>query len=351
MVLSISGLNSADSGDAHAVQIRARLCRVPLKIAMQRALLLRDSKFVAWLGEMVHSDIQVAGLDEFQQARAKNLELSHAFREMRDERALLLLEPRDVSVAEERDTVRTEPDNLIHGVGEAVRRLVRQAVNQIHVDALETETARAEEQVARHFVGLQAMHRFLHVGVKILDAHAEAVEAELAEGFKMCARCDAWIDFDADFTIRCEVKAFACKCKKILDLLRGKIRRCAAAPMELHYRALFGNAAADAFGLALQHVEIRRGDVFVLLDHHIAGAKQAEALAERDMHVQGNGCFRVFCLSENFFEVRRAERVVPNGRGRIAGVARAGTIVFRKEFFAEAKLVAHLLEGWIGKGH
>jgi len=36
--------------------------------------------------------------------------------------------------------------------------------------------ASGEEQVARHFEWLNAVDGFLHIGVKILDAHAEAVE-------------------------------------------------------------------------------------------------------------------------------------------------------------------------------
>src|SRR2546429_9539652 len=62
-------------------------------------------------------------------------------------------------------------------------------------------------------------------------------------------------------------------------------------------------------------------------------------------------CFRAFCLLESAFQVGWAEPVVPNGRRRVTGVARAGTIVFCEKLFADAKFVAHLLKRWIGERH
>ena len=138
-------MNAADGGDPHAVEIGAGFGRVALKIAVQRTLLLRDGEFVAGLGEMVHADVQVAGLDEFEQAGAENSELHQAFGKMRDERALLFLQPGNVRVTEQRNAVRAEADDLVDRVREALRCLVRQAVNQIHVDAVEAQPPRAKK--------------------------------------------------------------------------------------------------------------------------------------------------------------------------------------------------------------
>src|SRR5207248_9206568 len=122
------------------------------------------------------------------------------------------------------------------------------------------------------------MNCFLYFGMKILDAHAQAIETQLAQRFEVCARSDAGINFDADFTVWCEMKMLAREFEQVLNLLRGKIRRRAAAPVELHDRSIFRNAAADAFRLAFQHVKVRRWDALVFLDHDVAGAKQAQAL-------------------------------------------------------------------------
>src|SRR5260370_19660206 len=106
---------------------------------------------------------------------------------MGGEGSLLLLQPRHVRVAEEGDAIGSESKNLIHGVGKSVRRLVGKAVNQIYVDAIEAEFAGGEEQVARHFVRLNAVHCLLHIGVEIPSAHAETTQAELAQRFEMLA--------------------------------------------------------------------------------------------------------------------------------------------------------------------
>ena len=67
---------------------------------------------------------------------------------------------------------------------EAVGGLIRQAVNQIDIEAFEAELARGDDQVAGHFVRLDAVDGLLHFGLKILDAHAQAIEAEPAQAFR-----------------------------------------------------------------------------------------------------------------------------------------------------------------------
>ncbi len=53
------------------------------------------------------------------------------------------------------------------------------------------ERARRLDQIARLFVGLHAMNRLLHLGMKILDAEAQAIESQLAQRFEMRVRGDA----------------------------------------------------------------------------------------------------------------------------------------------------------------
>src|SRR5260370_1202466 len=238
VILRVGILNAADGGDAHAVEVGARFGGVALKIAMQRAVLLRNGEFVPRLREMVHADVEIPGLEKFEQAYTKDLEFLHAFRQVRCEKALLLLQPRHVRVAEEGNAIRGEFKNLIHGVGKSVRRLVGKAVNQIDVDAIEAEIARHEEQVAPHFVRLNAVHRLLHVGMEILNAHAETVEAELAQSFEMLARGHAGVDLDANLTVGVEMEMLFGACEQILDLCGCQVGWRAAAPMKLDHRAI-----------------------------------------------------------------------------------------------------------------
>src|SRR4029077_17184049 len=91
IVLRVGILNAADGGDAHAVAVGADFGGITLKISVQGAVLLRNGKFVTGLGEMVHANVEIASFEKLEQARSKDFEFLHAFREMRGEGTLLLL--------------------------------------------------------------------------------------------------------------------------------------------------------------------------------------------------------------------------------------------------------------------
>ena len=85
IVLRVGVLDAADGGDAHAVEIGAGFGCVALKITVQSAVLLGDGQFVAGLREVVHADVEIAGLEKLEQAHAEDLKFFHTFREMRGE--------------------------------------------------------------------------------------------------------------------------------------------------------------------------------------------------------------------------------------------------------------------------
>ena len=80
---------------------------------MQRPLALRHSQFVARLREVIHPYIEVAGLQKFLQPDAENLKLLHPFRQIHRKRALLLLQPRHMRIAEQRHAIRRKLHQLI----------------------------------------------------------------------------------------------------------------------------------------------------------------------------------------------------------------------------------------------
>src|SRR4029077_4311332 len=201
MILRVGVLNSADRRHAHAIQVRAGFCRVTLKIAMQRALPLRNCQFIFRLREVIHADIQVAGFEKLEQAGAKNLKFLHALRQVRGKRALLLLQPRHVGIAEQRHAIRGQLQNLLDRVGESLRSLKGQAINQVHIDAVEAQLASGKEQIAGQFKRLNAVNGLLHVGMEVLDSHAQAIESQAAQSLEVLARSDARVDFNTDFRV------------------------------------------------------------------------------------------------------------------------------------------------------
>src|ERR1700722_10900183 len=263
---------------------------------------------------MVHADVKVAGLNKFHQAGAEDFKFLHAFRQMSGEGALLLFEPRDMRIAEQRDTVGLQLKNLVYSVAKTFRRLIRQTINEIDVDAVEVQVTRGEQQVARQFERLDSVDGHLHLGMEILDAHAEAVKAQATQGFKVFASGYPRVDFNADFRVRRKFKMHPRESEQILKLLRSQICRGTAAPVELHYRAIARNSSCHLFDFALEYIEIRYGDAFVFLNNYVASAKKTQAFAEGKMHVQRNGCLGPLRFGVDGFEIIRTERVIPDWR-------------------------------------
>ena len=121
--------------------------------------------------------------------------------------------------------------------------------------------------------------------------------------------------------------------------------------MELRDRAIAGDAASDAIDFFFEGGEIRRGDALIFLDDDVARAEEAEAFAEGKMHVERNGRGFAVGVFDGGFVFLGAEGVNPDGRGGVAGVARAGTIVAIDELFADGEFLLHLAEGGIHDWH
>ena len=163
----------------------------------------------------------------------------------------------------------------------------------------------------------------------------------------MFAAGDARVDFDADFGVGGESEVILGEAEEIFDLRGSEIGGSAAAPVELDYRAIFGDMVLRC---SISRFRISRyggATRFVFLDDDVAGAEEAEAFAERNVHVEGDGGFGGVGLGVDFFEVGGAEGVVPDGGGGIAGVAGAGAVVAGEEGFAYAEFFAHGFESGI----
>jgi hypothetical protein len=80
-----------------------------------------------------------------------------------------------------------------------LRRLLGQAVDQVGIDRLEVQRARGH-QVAHALERLHAVHRLLHVGVEVLHAEADAVEAhgrQVRQAFGVAVRGSTSIETSA----------------------------------------------------------------------------------------------------------------------------------------------------------
>ncbi len=101
------------------------------------------------------------------------------------------------------------------------------------------------------------------------------------------------------------------------------------------YRALARNHSRDVVDFLLERGEIGNRHALIFLDRDVARAKKAKAFAERKMHVQRERRAAQIGGGVAPFEIVGAEIVLPNRSGGIAGVARAGAIVFGEKFFGD----------------
>ena len=154
-----------------------------------------------------------------------------------------------MGIAEYSDAIRPKGQHFIHGAREAIGGLVRQAVTQVDIDALETKRARAGHQLRGHLEGLHAPYGSLHFGIKVLDAHAQAIKAEAAERLEMIRTGDSRIDFDPDFRIGSKRESLRSETEQIFHLRGRQVSGRSAAPMELYNRARMGNLLADVLNL------------------------------------------------------------------------------------------------------
>src|ERR1700722_19838781 len=280
---------------------------------------------------MVHADIQISRAEKLLEAGAEDTKLFHSFRQMRFEGALLFFQPGHVSVAEHGNAIGAKRERLIDGRAKTVGGLVREAVNQINVDALKADFARGYDEVTRHFIGLDAMDGLLNFWLEILNAHAQAVEAKTPQGFQLRAAGYARVHFDTDFGIGGKRKTVVRVMKEIFHLRDGQIGWRSAAPVELDYGTVARNFCSDVIDFALESIEVGHGDFLVFLYGNGAGAKQAKVFAKRNVHVERERSRELFGARVIFFQVVGAEVLFPDWRGWITGVARAGAIIFFEE--------------------
>ena len=116
--------------------------------------------------------------------------------------------------------------------------------------------------------------------------------------------------------------------EKIFHLGGSEIGRRAAAPVKLSDFTFFGDTRADVVDFVFERFQVGNRYAFVFLDGNITGAEQAEAFAEGKMHVERHRRGSSVGLEIIFFQIIRAEIVLPDRRGGITGVTRPGAIVF-----------------------
>ena len=260
---------------------------------------------------MVHADIAVAIRGETADRVKHDLDLGESRRQIGvKDHALGLEVIREMRVVVERDTVRRHFDHLIDRLSKALAGLLRKAVNEIHIDRMETCGPGIVHGVTNEFVGLNTVHGLLHVGIQILDTKAHAVEAKLSQLLNLILRAAAGIHFDRELPAFLQREAGADDRHHAFQLFIREEGRRAAAEMQLLNLGVTREVLLYEIGFLSDDIEIARGAVVITRHDLVAAAVVADVITERNVNIDGERPLILFVLAvpESFFVILGGKR-------------------------------------------
>ncbi|MNF49977.1 hypothetical protein D3C84_312620 [compost metagenome] len=307
--------------------------RIPLEIALQRAMGAGQCQLVIRQGEMVHADVDITGLGQTANGQFEQLQLAlrrwHVLRANQPLRAHHL---RQMRITVGSNPVRAQGNDLGKGDVETLHRLQGQAVNQIDADRLELRLARRRDQRINLRFTLLAIDRRLDVGIEVLHAKAQAIEAQLAQRMDLFAADGARVDLDGKLMVvavvhvECLVQAI----HQVGQLFLGQIRRCAPAQMQLRKLARAVEQSGLHGDFTLEVGQVFDGPMGFLGNDFVAGAVVTKAFAERnvDVHRQRFRHRGLVAVVGGTLIVVNGKRLMKLRRRWVRGVARPGPVIF-----------------------
>ena len=241
-------------------------------------------------------------------------------------------------------------DHLVERGREPGHRLLRQAVDQVAVDRDEAVGAGGVDHQARLGLALDPVDRLLHLGIEVLDADRDPVEAELAEEGDGLGVDLARIDLDRDLGVGRDAERAAQHAHEVV--ISSRARNVGVPPPQCSCstggRAL--DHAADDADLAADVPDVLGAAAVVLGDDLVAGAVVADGVAERHVHVQRQRLrvHRVPLVArvQRVDVVLGPEPVVKAVGGRVGRVAGAEQVVLLHQRGVEDEV-----GGGKGRGH
>jgi len=182
---------------------------------------------------------------------------------------------------------------------------------------------------------LGAPHGLLHLGVGVLHAHRDAVEAQLAQLAQVIHGGHDRVDLYGDFRVGQEIEGIAQPADHVTELFGLQVGGRATTEVQPAHSTLLAEFGSVEPDVLFKDIHVGDGHFVLWCDDHVATAVEATALAERNMHVEGERrCLaRVVALCVVVQRLLHAVGIeLTPGRSRgIAGVARSRPIVFLEQ--------------------
>ena len=178
---------------------------------------------------------------------------------------------------------------LGHLCQRAIKRLgglARQPVNQIHIDRLKAQRTRRFHQRKHLLCGLNAVHRLLNLGIKILHTEAQSIEAQFRQHRQPIRSDRARIHLDGILTTRRKGETAPQRCHELAQSVIRKEGRRAAPEVQLADHLSGAAVGRVQINLAAEVAQIHVGTVMVLGDDLVAGTVVAQRFAKRNVDIQ-----------------------------------------------------------------
>ena len=162
-----------------------------------------------------------------------------------------------------------------------------QTIDEIEVHTLESEFPAPLDDLAGHRLRLDAIHRFLHAFVEVLDSHADPVESIVTQRLEMRPRQPARINLATElpFLVAGEIEPTAKVRGQRRDLLGLVVGRRSPTPVQLLDATPVGNDLCNAVDLPIEILQIASLLVGFLRNDHGASAEIAQLVTERQVRI------------------------------------------------------------------
>jgi len=138
-----------------------------------------------------------------------------------------------VGEGKERDPIGPQISHQIERGRKPLRGLLGQAADQIHIHAGETSLPQPAHHPPQLLHRHHTVHGFLHVGVCVLNAEADAVEAQLAQLQHRITAEELGIDLDRGLQIRLQIELRCDQLPELGGFLPVEVVGSAAPPVQL----------------------------------------------------------------------------------------------------------------------
>src|SRR5437660_2173006 len=346
LILAEAAADVADRAGTESDQVAAGVRRVSHEVAVQTTVFLGPCQIVFRKGEMVHTDVAIAGgAQPFHRQLQQRQTLLRPGQIGARDLTLGLEEGRHVSVAINRDTLRPRRDHGVERVRETRGRLQWQPVDQIEVDRSQSRAATRLDDRQSLGDALHAVDGLLHSRIEVLDTEADAIEAQLRQHRDITVMDVARIELDRKLTLAdpTEAKAVGEGGEQPGELGPAQEIRSPAPEVQLHHLTACIEQRRNQPQLLQQPLDVMLSAGRVTADGAVAAAVEARAEAVGDVNVERDRARRDLDVAapRPAAQLLLAEVLTELSRGRIRGVPGAGGVVATQHPDVENWLRAH----------